>query len=83
MSVAALTYQQQILDLAKKHGIDSSEAFVDRMAQAMNRMTGDDVAQDIVKRSLARLGEAGHVSMESCQLLLLGYLEELELEESV
>ena len=66
--------QDEILVLARQHGVTYRPMPLDQLGETMSRLAGDDVNLDDTERLLLALERAGHLSTRDANRLHVAYL---------
>lgn len=70
-------FRQFILDLAARNNITHTRTICDEWAEAVTRISGDDVHTDEIDDLLVAMKKAGVVSAEEMLQLLIGYMRDI------
>ena len=68
--------QDEILALARQHGVTYKPMPLDKLGDVMSRLAGDDVELDDTERLLLALERAGHLSTKDANRLHSAYLRQ-------
>jgi hypothetical protein len=66
--------QDEILALARQHGVTYEPTELDTLGNAMSRLAGDDVVLDDTELLLLALERAGHLSTKDANRLHVAYM---------
>ena len=75
-SVKTRAAQNEILALARKHGVAYKPMPLDKLGEAMSRLAGDDVELDDTELLLLALERAGHLSAKDANRLHVAYMNQ-------
>lgn len=67
-----------IRTLARRNGVDYAETALDKMAQVVTRLAGDDVHPDDIEGLLINLNRKGSITGSDMMVLHSRYLDELK-----
>jgi hypothetical protein len=77
-SIKALAAQDEIIALARKHGVTYKPMPLDKFGEAMSRLAGDDVELDDTELLLLALERAGHLLANDANRLHVAYMNDIE-----
>jgi hypothetical protein len=75
-SLKARAAQDEILALARQHGVTYRPMPLDRLGDAMSRLACDEVELDDTERLLLALERAGHLSTKDANRLHVAYMRQ-------
>jgi hypothetical protein len=75
-SVKARSAKDEILALARQHGVVYKPAVLDELGNAMSRLSGDNVQLDDTEHLLLALERAGHLSSTDTNRLHVAYMRQ-------
>jgi hypothetical protein len=75
-SVKIRSAQDEILALARRHGVAYTPMPLDRIGDAITRLAGDDAELDDIELLLLALERAGHLSTTDANRLHVAYLRQ-------
>lgn len=75
-SVKTRAAQDEILALARQHGVTYKPIPLDKLGDAITRLAGDEVELDDTERLLLALERAGHLSTKDANRLHVAYLRQ-------
>ena len=75
-SVKLRSAKEEILALARKHGVAYKPTELDRLGNAMAQLAGDDVKLDDTEHLLLALERAGHLSTKDANRLHVAYIRQ-------
>ena len=75
-TVKTRSAQDEILSLARQHGVTYQPTELDELGNAMARLAGDDVQLDEAESLLLALERAGHLSTTEANRLHVAYMRQ-------
>jgi hypothetical protein len=75
-SLKTLAAQDEILALARKHGVTYMPMPLDKLGEAMSHLAGDDIELDDTERLLLALERSGHLSTKDANRLHVAYMKQ-------
>jgi hypothetical protein len=75
-SVKTRSVLEEIIALARQHGVAHTRMPLDKLGDAMARLAGDDVELDDTERLLLALERAGHLSAADANRLHVAYMRQ-------
>lgn len=70
--------REQVLDLARQHGVSTQANGIDEMAMGITHAVGDNIEMDEVDTAIVHLIREGHLSLLEGQQLFLDYHRQVE-----
>jgi hypothetical protein len=75
-SVKTRSVLEEIIALARQHGVTYTSMPLDKLGDAMARLAGDDMELDDTERLLLALERAGHLSPADANRLHVAYMRQ-------
>lgn len=69
-------FEKFVVELAKKHKVTYKKTFADEWADAVTRLSDDEVKTDYIQDLLVALKRAGKISGKDMVAILVSYLRE-------